>query len=437
MIRRLRAVPLTARVALAFAVLAAPAADHAAAASPVDAADARSGTDDSARPADPGEHSASTPVGAASIVDGANDAGFDMQRSLAASDPNVVVSPASLAVAFAMLTGGTNDPATARELSDVFGFGDGAATGDVVRQLLDELVPPEAAEGEQQTELAIADAVFAQHGAPVSPDFLDQVAADYGAEVNTVDFTGDPAAAADAINEWVAERTNDRIPEIVRPDAITPDMTLALANALYFQASWRNAFADDGSTQEPFTSADGSTTDVDMMHTTSEFAYSIGDDGTVVVSLPYADGENEMTVVMPDDLDAFMADLDSDSWNTIAASTASGEVNLSLPSFDVDTMQDISSALAEMGLTIPGGDYSAISPGLQIGVVLHGANLTVDELGTEGAAATVIMMPTGAAPGTEPDPLEITIDRPFYYAVRNVETGLILFSGQITDPTGS
>jgi serpin B len=152
-----------------------------------------------------------------------------------------------------------------------------------------------------------------------------------------------------------------------------------------------------------------------------------------VAELPYSGGELAMRVLVPDDLTALEQRLDTLEWDRIETAMTSGIVDLSLPKWDIDTSIDLSDPLPELGIEIPGGDYSGIAPGLFLGQAVHGANITVDEHGTEAAAGTGLGFEESGPP---PPDATIRADRPFLYAIVHQPTGLILFIGHVTDPNG-
>ena len=114
-----------------------------------------------------------------------------------------------------------------------------------------------------------------------------------------------------------------------------------------------------------------------------------------------------------------------------------------MPKFQVTSTLDLVSPLKALGVkaafTEAASDFSGIAPpppSLFIGAILHKAFVSVDEQGTEAAAATVVQMfPTSAMPGREPDPIPFHVDHPFLFAIRHVPSGAILFLGRIADPT--
>ena len=380
---------------------------------------------------DRAEPSADAPVDV--VVAGSNDAGFELQRRLGADGKNLVISPASLSLAFAMASAGTSDEATLAQLAEVFGFPEGDATHEAMNVLIPELSPDNTGADDTHVDFSVANSGWAAKDIEIGDDFLDTLARYYGAGLYTTDFAGDTEGSRQAINEWVAEATRDRIPELIAEGQLDPGTIYALVNAIYLKAPWTAQFDEGATKPRPFTLADGSTVDVPAMYQGDLTAsYSDSKDLTVV-TLPYGDGEFAMTVAMPRDLASFVEGLDAAQWATISSGQSIGDVTVQLPKWETDVSASLTEPLNAMGLDIPGGDYSGIADGVIVGDVLQAANITVDEGGTEAAAATVIMMPTGAAP-TEEEPHEIVIDRPFVYTIEHVPTGMILFSGHVTNP---
>ena len=84
-----------------------------------------------------------------------------------------------------------------------------------------------------------------------------------------------------------------------------------------------------------------------------------------------------------------------------------------------------------MDKSLTGADFSGIANGGgYIDSVYHSACVTVDEKGTEAGAATYITI-AGAASG---GPVEFTMDRPFIFLIRDIETNTILFMGRVVNP---
>lgn len=372
-------------------------------------------------PVDP---TAAAPV----VVRGTNNVTFGLLGAMYAGG-DVVISPASVATAFAMAAAGA-DEATRAQLDAVFGYPPGEQLPAAMNTLTAQLVPdPLTDDTGDAPVFELANASWVHDGVEVGAAYLETLGAYYGAGVEMVDFV-DQEATRSRINEWIAERTHDRIPELLAAPGLAPETRFALANAAYFKASWAVPFDEALTAPQAFTTAAGAPVQAPMMHTERDLAFVLDED-VVAVHLPYLGGEYAMTIAMPDDVVAFLASADHDAWAQLSAAATSGPVVLDVPRWEATTTADLAAPLTGLGLTVPGGSYPGIIEEATVGAVVHGANITVDELGTEAAAATVIAMPT-AAPA---DPVEIRIGRPYVYAITHVPSGTILFAGVETDPT--
>jgi serpin B len=164
-----------------------------------------------------------------------------------------------------------------------------------------------------------------------------------------------------------------------------------------------------------------------MMHLQRHFGYAEGD-GWQAVELPYVFGELAMTVVVGD---ADLADA--------IGELTDNEVILSFPKFDIETSTSLADVLGALGMATAftdGADFTGMTTDepLHISDVVHQANITVDEEGTEAAAATAVVMTAGAAPAPG-EPVTMVVDRPFTFALRDVPTGAIVFLGRVGDPS--
>lgn len=350
---------------------------------------------------------------------------------------NLVFSPASIAVAFAMAEAGAGDD-TAAQIGELFGFPEQPQVHEAMNALTEQLDAANMTTDEgSEVILELANAVWGQQGLELGPDFLETLAAQYGSGVETVDFQGDAEGSRDVINRWVSDVTRERIPELIPEGMITPETIVMLVNAIYLNAEWASQFSEDATEDQPFHLADGSTVDVPMMTQSMLHTSASQSDGYTAVDLPYVGGDLAMTVVVPDEatpLADFEASLDGARLGEIVDGLETATVDLSLPRWETETQIDLGESLSAMGLPIPGGDMSGIAPDTEIGAAVHAANITVDEHGTEAAAATAIAMETSAA--EPPDEiLEITVDRPFVYLIRHVETGAPLFYGRMVNPS--
>jgi serpin B len=372
------------------------------------------------------------PVDTRSLSDGLNRFGLDFHRLLAARSPgeNVVFSPLSMGIAFGMADAGARGE-TAAQIEDVFHL---PRSGEELHAAFNALDQALANVG--RSTLRLANRMYPATGYELVPEFVQTLGASYGAPLERLDFAADTEAARGRINRWVAERTEERIPELMPSGSITPDTVLVLVNALYLEAKWSQPFGKYPTEQAPFTRPDGSTVEVPLMHNAELQARYVDARGYQAVELPYGKGELSMLVVVPKE--GWFADFerrfDAERLAALEARMRRGIVDLFLPrwsaSFDVDLVE----TLPELGLELPfrGGDFTGISPRNPfIGAGVHAADIEVDEQGTVAAAATGIGFAESGPP--TPDTV-IRADRPFLYLIRHVETGAVLFLGRVVDP---
>jgi len=284
-------------------------------------------------------------------------------------------------------------------------------------------------------------APFAQEDLTFEPAFLQALAQRFDAGVRLVDFETQIEAARQAINDWVAQQTEDRIKEILAQGSIDLMTRLVLVNAIYLKAAWVTPFDPKATRPAAFTRSDGSTVQAPTMELSAELPYAEGD-GWRAVELPYVGGQLAMTIVVPDDLASFVQSADGATIEAIVQGLAGRkpEVDLSLPTFSIETKTELKDVLSTLGMPVAfdpdQADFSGMTTQekLFIGAVIHQANITVDEKGTEASAATAVVMEASAAPA---DRVTFHVDRPFLFLLRDTTTGAIVFLGQVTDPTAA
>jgi serpin B len=339
---------------------------------------------------------------------------------------NVALSPFSVAVALGMAMSGAAG-LTRAEMEDVLGGGDG----------LDDLARVLAQVSDEDVVLEAANAVFAQAGIAWSEQYLDTLADDFGAEPRMVDY----AATEDArstINAWTAERTRDRIPEIVPAGVLDPDSRLVLVNALYFKAPWAEPFQERATVEADFLLADGATVAVPTMRQTLHARTGRGDPWRSL-QLQYAGGRTAMTILLPDpgrqlDVEALLA---AGMWEALLDVPDSGRVDVSLPRWTMRTGTRLAEPLAALGMPTAftdAADFSGMAKDevLKISEVLHEVFVAVCEAGTEAAAATAVVMARAGGMPSPPEPF--VVDRPFLFVIHDVEHGTPLFVGRVADP---
>ena len=417
-----------------------------------------------------------SPAKAAPVASSINAFGLDLYRLLRA-DPalgNLVYSPTSIAFALAMARAGAKGE-TAAQMDAVLHANGWEALGSGLNAL-DQALGSRNGKWEDDEgaphalSLRIANAAFGQQGLAIEPDFLDAIAAAFGAGVNLVDFLADPAAARKTINDWVSRQTELRIKELLGEPDVTRATRLVLVNAVYLKGNWLVEFGD---TQDrPFKRADGSRIQVPTMSLSGEQAipYATGP-GWKATQLPIMgpDGSTPlaMTLILPDDMAAFEGQLTSSRLGGVTSKlnaqlellgrvkysgqqdeadcgTYAYSLNMFMPRFGIDTRADLVAPLKALGMRLafdPGtADFSGIATPqevpLYVSGVIHQANIDVDEKGVEAAAATAVVVSTGGCTGPGPaKEITLRLDRPFLFVLRDVQTGAILFIGRVLDPS--
>lgn len=357
--------------------------------------------------------------------------GAELLRAVRTPGENTLLSPLSVALALSMTANGAAGD-TLAELEALLG-----AEVDVLNEnagsLLDDYL---ALEG--STESAIANSLWMDDSLAAGEGFLDRCAAFYRAEVYQTDLPTEETK--DAVNDWIGQVTRGMIPRMLQ-DPPREDAALLLVNALYMKNTWEEEFDANDTHPRTFTAADGTETELDFLYNgTRRERYFAAEDAAGVV-LPYDDGRLAFVAVLPDGgLDAWLEGLDGETLSRLLAAAEETETALYLPRFEAEWGGGLTDALRALGLDTAfdpaRADFSPMGTSdgmpLFLASVDHRAKIEVTEEGTEAAAATVVAAPEAAAP-MEP-PTELTFDRPFCYAIVDLERGVPLFLGTYERP---
>jgi serpin B len=374
------------------------------------------------------------------LVEGNTAFALDFYRTIAGDDDNIIFSPYSISIAFAMCYAGAKG-STDSEIADTLHFTLGQAALHNAFNALDiELAKPgtyiPSGSSGDQFILKISNSTWGQKGLPFVQNFLDTLAINYGAGMNTLDFIADPESSRITINDWVSDHTEQKINDLLPPGSIDQLTRLVLTNAIYFKGSWENKFNPSNTAPVTFTRLDSTTTTADMMKQTIRTTAAEVPGEYIIASIPYYSRKASMILILPDTgrFKAVESSLSPETLSTMISSMKASLLTLSMPKFDFEWGKSIKEVLKNLGMEIPfssGSDFTGITTAenIWIGDVIHKAIISVDEEGTEAAAATAIIMPSSA-----PDPLTMTLNRPFIFMIRENVTGTILFAGRVLDP---
>jgi len=379
----------------------------------------------------------------ATLVAGNSAFAFDLYQQLKETGGNLFYSPYSISVALAMTYGGARSE-TEEQMADAMSF---ILSQENLHPAFNALSLAldsrgEGAEGKDDEgfRLNIVNAIWGQQDYEFLSDFLDTLAVNYGAGLRLLDFINATEESRVTINDWVAEQTEGRIEDLIPQGALTELTRLVLTNAIYFNAAWDEPFNEKATQDGVFYLLDGSQVSVPMMRQTESFGYAEGD-GYRAVELPYDGRELSMVILLPDSgqFDAFEAALSAETVAGIIESLDYRQVALTMPRFEFDSSFSLLQALSALGMpsafTEGLADFSGMTDNperLFISDVVHKAFVSVDEEGTEAAAATAVIVGATAMPPSET--VEVTIDRPFIFLIRDIETGAILFVGRTLNP---
>ncbi len=382
-----------------------------------------------------------SPDDTTALVAGNNSFALNLYHSLRASDGNLIFSPFSISLALAMTYAGARGE-TESQISKTLHFDLPQAQLHPAINGLDLAlrsapIPPD--EHQEPLQLNIANAVWAEQAYPFLQDFLDLIAANYGAGIRLADFINAYEPTRKEINAWVEDQTNDKIKDLI-PEGILDELTrMVLVNAIYFKADWLETFDKNSTTDVPFHLLDG--TEI-LVPTMSQEMYNLpyaSGDGYQAVELTYAGNTAAMDILVPEQgqFDNFQTSLDSQKLDAILSGMQGTAVSLRLPKFNYTVDFNLSEKLKTMGMPDAfdpeRADFTGMSNrrDLYITDVLHKAYVAVDEEGTEAAAATAVIVGVTSAPMAN---ITLTIDRPFIFLIRDLPSGQILFMGRVLNP---
>ena len=374
------------------------------------------------------------------LVAGNTAFGLDLyDELLKIEDGNLFYSPHSISLALAMTYAGAQGQ-TATEMAATMHFD---LPQDQLHPAFNALDLELASRNQPAMEdampfrLNIANAIWGQKGYPFLDSFLDALAVNYGAGLRTLDFSADPESCRQTINGWVADRTEQRILDLIPDGAIDQLTRLVLTNAIYFNASWDEKFEEANTADGTFTLLDDTTVTVPLMHQEKTFGYAEGD-GYQAVVLPYSGFQVDMQVILP--AAGRFAEIEGRLGNGLLADIANHPdhriVDLTMPKFSFESAFSVADALKALGMPTAfdafAADFDAMADTeeLYISDVIHKAFVAVDENGTEAAAATAVIM----AGSGMPERATVTMDRPFLFLIRD-QTGTVLFVGRVVDPS--
>ena len=382
-----------------------------------------------------------TPEETKSLAAANNEFALDLYQQLKSGQGNLLYSPYSLFQALTMVYAGARGD-TAGQMREVLHYPISDEELHRVSNALNKVLsstPGASNQDDQAFSLQIANALWAMQNGHIEESYLDLLSENYAAGMRTVDFA-QSQQAADLINQWAQEHTNNKIKEIANPAMFNVNTRLALTNAVYFKGAWRFPFDEVNTQKQPFTLLDGDQVEVDMMRLSTEELRALKNDQIQMVELGYANSSMVMDLVAPTNgnWDSFSQTLTAGLLDDYLGQLDTHRVDLSLPKFIIETPEmDLIDPMQDLGMIDlfgMGADLSGMTghKSLLISTLVQKAFIDVNEAGTEAAAVTIAVAQEKGM--ISPEPLTITFDSPFLFLIRDRDTGAILFIGQLIQP---
>lgn len=373
----------------------------------------------------------------AQLVEADNRFGLEIFQKInaEADDDNIMISPLSISVALAMIYNGA-DGETKSEMEKVLHLN--GLTAEEINASYKMLIAA-LQSLDEDVFFEIANSVFYADDFSVKQPFLNANINSYDAKIEALDFSA--PKAVNTINNWVADKTRDKIQQIV--DKLNPYDKMVLLNAVYFNGTWSTSFDEEGTRMDMFYKTEDTSFEVPMMNKEDELDYFYNP-LVKAIRMPYGTGQYNMVVLLPageNSSQDVIDELSVENWKSwMAAFEPHDKVVVTMPRFKFEFKTELKKLLAELGMPQafnPGlSDFTKIADvnDLYISSVLHKSFIDVNETGTEAAAVTSVTVGVTSINPDENQKIHFTVNRPFVFAVTEKDTDAILFMGEVTHP---
>lgn len=345
---------------------------------------------------------------------------------------NQLISPLSVMLAIGMTANGAKGE-TLSQFESAFGV-----SVETLDQYLYNYMDYVTKKGEY-CSLKLADSIWiSEQFKNVNKDFLQKNADFYDADIYRRKFD---ESALKEINQWVNEKTDGMIPQIL--DRIDKNTQMILINALSFDAVWTEAYNEVAVREGIFTKEDGTEKKVEFM-SSSEFRYIEAENVTGFIK-SYKGGKYAFAALLPKEgisISDYVSSLEENTLADLIASAKNEKVLTKIPKFSFDYTVEMAEPLKKLGITDafdPGeADFSGIQTGTEndrelfIDRVLHKTNICVDEQGTKAGAATIVYMKDGSSLNPT-EPYRVYLDRPFVIMLIDTYSNVPFFIGTVME----
>jgi serpin B len=371
------------------------------------------------------------------LVQGNSEFALDMYHKVRCDEGNIFFSPYSISAAFAMTYAGARcetQTQIARALHfslDPCQLHLGFSTLHAQFQKLQENSP---------FRLNIANALWIQKEYELLQTFVELNQKYYEANLFKLNFHEDPEGSRIKINDWVEDKTEGKIRDIIPAGAIQTLTRLVLTNTIYFKAEWQHTFSAHKTKEQDFWITPEENIKVQMMSQKEHYGFW-EDKALQILEMPYIRQDLSMIVFLPrkrDGLSDLESKLNIENINRWLSDLNRQQVNVSFPKFTTTQNIDLKTILSALGMVdafTHNADFSGIEPKKELYITdaLHKAFIDVDEIGTEAAAATAVI---GGITSIQPPEVvpEFRADHPFFYLIRDNKTKSFLFMGRLSRP---
>ena len=349
-------------------------------------------------------------------------------------DANVFFSPLSISTAFSIAYEGAKEN-TASQIQQVFGFEEDDSkrhqkVSDVISGLSHE---------DDWYKLQVANALWVKEGYQLKQDYVDTVKTHYFSTVDNMDFITDEGV--NRINDWVKQKTNDKILDILDPESTDELTAMVITNAVYFKGKWGLEFNPSNTSEQQFWTDKDNSVMVPLMREPAAMYNYAETDSIQALELNYLGGDVSMIILLPkekDGLQSLEQSIDNEMFNSVKNSMMMEPLTVQIPKFEFETKYNLINSLKDLGIRDAfdknNADFHGITDKqIYLDKAVHKAFVNVNEEGTEAAAITALVGRFSSGP---PEPVaEFIADRPFMFMIQEKETGEILFMGRVTDPT--
>lgn len=368
------------------------------------------------------------------LVDPSNELGFKLLDQINTDDSgNLFISPTSLWMALAMTYNGA-DGATKEEVAKTLQV-NGLEPMDVNRANASLMTMLN--NDSKNIQLQIANSIWLNNEYKFQEQFSQRTKDYFNAKIEEIDIKSNDSPKR--INDWVEKATNGKIDKIV-DGTLDENLVAMLLNAIYFKGDWKYPFNKKDTENRNFSLMDGTKKEVPFMKLQEKLSYTVNNEFQAV-KLPYGEGEMSMTIVLPNEQKSFKEfkdTLSAEKWTALQSDFKGLKGTLLLPKFKMEYETELNDALEALGMRSAfkdRADFSKMVEGdasLFISKVKQKTYIDVNEEGTEAAAVTGISVDTTSAPVD--DPFVMEVNRPFFFAITDDETGVVLFIGFVANP---